>query len=54
MLGKYIKKHMDVYNLMSSDDDSEMKVHFKLLQIDFGYVKKKYIQIVHVSFFLKR
>ena len=36
MPGKYTEKHMDVYDLMSSDEDSEMKVHFKLLHC--GYV----------------
>ena len=39
MPGKYIEKHMDVYDLMSSDNNSKMMVHFKLLQFDFGYVK---------------
>ena len=38
MPGKYIKKHMDVYDLMSSDDDSKMQAHFKLLQFDCSYV----------------
>ena len=41
MPGKYIKKHVDVYDLMSSDDDTEMKVYFNL-------------QTFHVFFFLKR
>ena len=33
------KKHMNVYDLMSSKDESEMKLHFQLLQFDFHYVE---------------
>ena len=36
---KYIKKHVDVYDLMSSDEESEMKVHFQLSQFDFHCVE---------------
>ena len=39
MPGKYIKNYIDVYDLMSSEDESEIKVHFQLLQFDFYYVK---------------
>ena len=39
MPGKYIKKQMDVFNLISFDDESEMKVHFQLLQFDCHYVE---------------
>ena len=39
MTGKYIEKHVNVYDVMSSDNDSKMKVHLKLLQFDCGYMK---------------
>lgn len=46
---KYTKKHVDVYDLMSSDDESKTKVHFQLLEFDCHYVEKTKCLMLLVS-----